>query len=769
MVMHILLSLCVVLMVIISGCSGSSAPVSPDDSIMDSSVPVNDNDSSDSNRVLLGIWDVTFDINHSPACSTLSRNSSSHFNVTGLIPAPDIHINSFDPGTETIDVDITISNPYPADVFDVRLIIFTDIVGHLLENSDNWTSLYDIPGGEDINPFKAYAKDQQNRVFTSQSQHTENLLIHLPGGNPVVSFAIDASYPGNCEEPYKIDDFEIDKLFDEINSTANMKVNVPDWQDNVDAVQLFCPEVLGASPVSFVQMDSERWEGVIVNNTGALSGSYNGYIHATSEDSGSLALYDLVYISVNSKQTGWARTWGGLDPDDLSDQCHDIAIDDEGNIFVTGYFNDTVDFDPSAWVNEINSNGQTDVFISRFDIEGNYYWTRTWGGPGIEKGFEVAVDTSSNLYVTGFFQETVDFDPGVGIEEHTSIGTADVFLSKFDYEGNFIWAKTWSAVYRDHLEELEPPELSSGLILLNDEIFISGGFIEEVDFDPGPGEELRAAIAEFDCYLSKFDLNGNFQWVHTWGGSGNDGSTGLASDGLSSVYVAGNCEGTIDFDPTELGLDLHELCDMFLSKFDFDGRFIWARTWGPYASVCHEVTTDEVDNVYIVGKFHSYMDFDPGPDFDGGPGGAGYNMFLICLDSSGIYRWGQMWGFNPNEEAYYATSDSKGNVFFTGYFIDQIDFDPTSAEDWHYCPTGHTSAFVYKTDLTGDYHWVRCLCSWDHKKGMSMATDRFNNIYMVGFFGGELDFDPGPAEEMHYCNGDYDAFIMKLGRNGDME
>jgi Leucine-rich repeat (LRR) protein len=197
-----------------------------------------------------------------------------------------------------VDVGINIVNPYPIDGRDVRLIIYNDAIGHKLVNSDSWTDLYDIPAGLPINPFKAYAKDDPNREFAGLAEHTENLQIYLPGGNPYVAYAVDASFPGNCAEPYSMENFTQAYLFDNASSTANLSVSVYDWQDDANEVSLYCPWITGVDFVPFNETDPDTWESVLINNVGVPTGEYPGYMVAWSLDSGAQALYDEVKITV---------------------------------------------------------------------------------------------------------------------------------------------------------------------------------------------------------------------------------------------------------------------------------------------------------------------------------------------------------------------------------------------------------------------------------------------------------------------------------------
>jgi hypothetical protein len=106
---------------------------------------------------------------------------------------------------------------------------------------------------------------------------------------------------------------------------------------------------------------------------------------------------------------------------------------------VTGEFEGIVDFDPGDdKKDEYTSNGFEDVFLSKFDSSGDFKWARTWGGIHSDYGRGVAVDDSSgNVYVTGDFKDTVDFDLGSGMDYRTSNGGSDVFLNRFLPDGSW--------------------------------------------------------------------------------------------------------------------------------------------------------------------------------------------------------------------------------------------------------------------------------------------------------------------------------------------
>jgi hypothetical protein len=242
-------------------------------------------------------------------------------------------------------------------------------------------------------------------------------------------------------------------------------------------------------------------------------------------------------------------------------------VDSSGSAYVTGWFSGIVDFDPGSGVDNQTCNGVVDAFLSKFDSSGNFKWARTWGGGVYDYGFGVAVDGTGNAYVTGDFYDTVDFDPGPGVDNHTSNGEPDAFLSKFDSSGNFLWAKTWGG---------NSSETGCGVTVdISGNVYVRGLFYLTVDFDPGPGVDNHISNGEYDAFLSKFDSSGDFFWAKTWGGIDYDYGYGVAVDGTGNAYVTGSFRSTVDFDPGS-GVDNHVSNgyeDAFLSKFPPDGTW----------------------------------------------------------------------------------------------------------------------------------------------------------------------------------------------------
>jgi hypothetical protein len=121
------------------------------------------------------------------------------------------------------------------------------------------------------------------------------------------------------------------------------------------------------------------------------------------------------------------------------DQGIDVALDSAGNVYTTGFFLGTVDFDPGAGTFNLTSAGSGDLFVSKLDASGNLVWARSMGGAASsDEGYGIVVDGAGNVYTTGSFSGTGDFDPGAGTANLTSAGSFDVFVQKLDASGNFV-------------------------------------------------------------------------------------------------------------------------------------------------------------------------------------------------------------------------------------------------------------------------------------------------------------------------------------------
>jgi len=431
-------------------------------------------------------------------------------------------------------------------------------------------------------------------------------------------------------------------------------------------------------------------------------------------------------IATHSTAKGWARTWGGPS----WDKGYGVATDGNSNVYVTGWFIGTVDFDPGSAVDEHTANSSYDIFLSKFDSNGEFQWARTLDGAGPEYGCAVAVDGSGNVYVAG--------------------GAGDVFLTKFDSNGEFQWTRTWGGEYADR------------------------GFGVAVD---GSGN-IYVTGSSVKIFLRKYNSNGEFQWSRTWGHYSEfikwDNGYGVAVDVSGNVYVTGYFVDTTDFDPGP-GVDMHKCNgggelgdDVFLSKLNSNGEFQWARTWGWHdIDRGYAVAVDGSGNACVTGCFNGKVDFDPGPGVDEHTANDGAGAFFSKFDSNGEFLWAHTWGGSSGARGHGAATDGYGCAFITGSFSGAVDFDPGPGVDWH-GSNGLSDIFLSKFDFNGEFLWAR---TWGEISqgdgGYGVAIDGSGNAYVTGDFLNIVDFDPGPGVDMHTSCGTRDIFLSKFPPDGN--
>ena len=323
-----------------------------------------------------------------------------------------------------------------------------------------------------------------------------------------------------------------------------------------------------------------------------------------------LAAFFLCYGEVVHAEAvySFTKTMGGTD----HDYGQSVAVDGSGNIYITGYFRGTVDFDPGSGTDNHTAVGEEDIFLTKFDTDGNYLFTKTMGGTDHDYGQSVAVDGSGNVYITGYFSGTADFDPGSGTDYHFSAGLEDIFLTKINADGSYGYTKTMGGTDHDFGQSVAVD--GSG------NVYITGYFSGTADFDPGSGTDYHFSAGLEDIFLTKINADGSYGYTKTMGGTDHDFGQSVAVDGSDNVYVTGYFSGTdVDFDPGS-GTDEHTsagLEDIFLTKINFDGSYGFTKTMGGTdQDVGRSVAVDDIVNVYITGYFRETADFDPGTATD---------------------------------------------------------------------------------------------------------------------------------------------------------
>ena len=437
------------------------------------------------------------------------------------------------------------------------------------------------------------------------------------------------------------------------------------------------------------------------------------------------------------------------------------VVDSTGNIYTTGRFANTVDFDPGVGTSNLTSAGLSDVFVSKLDASGNLLWAKSFGAAAADAGLSIAVDSTGNVYTTGFFASTVDFDPGAGTSNLISAGSSDVFISKLDASGNLVFAKRFGGSISDLSYSIAVDSTGN--------IYTTGFFQDIVDFDPGAGTTDLNTAGLSDVFISKLDASGNLVFAKRFGAAEADVGRSIALDSTGNIYTAGYFEQTVDFDPGTGTTNLTSAgrSDVFVSKLDSSGNLLWAKSFGAAAAdVGLSVAVDSTGNVYTTGYFEQTVDFDPGAGTTDLTIAGGSDVFVSKLDASGNLVFAKRFGGSNDDGGISISVDSNGNIHTTGYFEERVDFDPGVGTS-NLTSAGGTDVFVSKIDSSGNLLLAKSFGGTANDVGRSITFDSTGNIYTTGEFSGTVDFDPGTGTTNLISAGGNDVFILRLDPSGD--
>jgi hypothetical protein len=269
---------------------------------------------------------------------------------------------------------------------------------------------------------------------------------------------------------------------------------------------------------------------------------------------------------------------------DADESARGVAVDGSGNVYITGQTN--------GQLGETQSGG-TDAFLAKYDAAGNLAWTRQWGTAESDSAGDVAVDSAGNTYITG---------GTAGSLGGTLAGESDLFLTKYDTDGNLVWARQLGGDGHD-----------AGIGLVVDssgDVIITGSTSSSFGGANAGGS---------DVLLAKYDAGGNHMWTRLLGSDGDDVGWDIAFDASGDLFIAGITDGGLGAIPADTAAG-------YLAKCDSAGNLLWATqqsvtitvtftnrpgTYTYAADECHGVALDASGSAYVTGTKRGY-DWDEG-------------------------------------------------------------------------------------------------------------------------------------------------------------
>ena len=412
--------------------------------------------------------------------------------------------------------------------------------------------------------------------------------------------------------------------------------------------------------------------------------------------------------TTSSSTSSWTKQIGTSS----KDSGKGVTIDSLGNIYITGVTEGGLDGN--------TSNGEGDIFLLKYDSNGNKQWTRQLGTSLYDVGRGMTVDSSNNVYVTGYTKGELD--------GYTNSGEFDLFLVKYDSNGTKQWTRQMGTTERDVGWEVSADTLGN--------VYLVGY--------SGKGMDGNTYLGDRDVILIKYNSSGTKIWSKQLGTSNDDVGWGVKVDLSNNIYVTGfTCGGIDNFtnsvpsDPTGSGCR-----DYFLMKLDSEGTNLWSDQIGTiYEDRGEDITVDSSNNVYVVGR--------TGGAFDGQTNYGENDTFLVKYDLSGTKQWTKQFGSSGDDWGLGISADSSDNIYITGNIGGPLDGELYN---------GKGDLFLMKFNSSGTKKWTRIHGTYDHELSYGETIDSSGNIYVTGETGGKLDENTN--------SGNADIFLVKYNSDG---
>jgi len=425
------------------------------------------------------------------------------------------------------------------------------------------------------------------------------------------------------------------------------------------------------------------------------------------------SLFILLSFVLGAQTFPWAKSTIGTS----YDYGTSVSSSPSGDVFITGRFNSsTLTFGSTTLTNTSNFN--TDIFLAKYDINGNALWAKNAIGLSDDRSFTTNVDGSGNVLICGDFQsDTIKFDTTTLI--NTGVGgtvtISNGFFAKYNSNGNVIFSKRIGGDGNDWC--------ISASTDLSGNIFVTGLFgSSSLAFG------TTTLTNTGSIFISKYDSNGNPIWAKNSIGTGVDFANGITTDSGGNVFVTGSFQGpTITFGTTTLtnsGLNR----DIFLIKYDQNGNVLWAKNTGSSANnSASSISLDPSGNILITGEFSS-------PTITFGTytltNSGLLDVFLAKYDTNGNVIWAKSMGGAGNDEGN-SVKTNTNSVFLTGTFkSSSITFDTKTL----IFPSGAIDPiFIAQYDLNGNVICASTLPSGGNGF-VGVSADNFNNAYLASTF-----------------------------------
>ena len=424
----------------------------------------------------------------------------------------------------------------------------------------------------------------------------------------------------------------------------------------------------------------------------------------------------------------WVVSAGGK----LHDKTRGIAVDPHGNILLTGEFTGEATFGKHT----LTAKGQMDFFVAKVSPKGEFLWVRSGGGSKIDRGYAVATDNQGFVSVTGHFQSE---DATFGTFKPTLAGDYDIFIARYDNQGNLLWLKTAGGTGYDYGHGIAV-DMAGDIVVTGAQAGM--GTIDGQRF----GETGSARV-----FCLKLNSVGKILWSQVASGAGSSSGHGIAVDDARNIYVGGSSNGVGRIASKDYGRNTGH--DILVIKFTHDGNAEWIHDGhGSTNAMIHEITADNKGNVWASGMFKANLKLQDRTVISQGD----QDLLLTSFNTTGKRLWTWSAGGPKIDYGLGIAHDGRGNAFLTGSFTGQVEFGAIARN-----ASASSDIFVVSFDRNGSPGWFAQVEGKGTDHAYAIVSDKNGGLYLSGACSGNANFGAHTLVN----HGSNDLFLAKLKYN----
>lgn len=423
----------------------------------------------------------------------------------------------------------------------------------------------------------------------------------------------------------------------------------------------------------------------------------------------------------------WSQYYGDGD----NQIARAVATDPDGNIIIAGEFLTWINFGGGAML----SAGGYDIFLAKFDSNGNHLWSTQFGDASSQYVGGLAVTDTGNILLCGNFLGSVGFGGPV----HVSAGGSDAYVAAFTPSGGYSWSKSFGDTSL---------QVSRG-VAIDDagRVFLIGYFQGTIDLGGGP----LTSAGGHDIWLAALTGgSGSHIWSRRFGDASMQVGWGIDATAQGALAIIGHAQGSVDFGGGPL--TSAGQYDLFVARFGATGTHVWSHLYGdPEVQAGFGVQIDDAtQELNVLCQFNGTIDLGGGPLTSAGAN----DICLAKLTAAGIHLWSRRFGGTLAEYPRGIDVTPEGVIATTGFFEGTCDFGGGPLAS-----AGDSDIFIATYDGEGHHVTSQCFGDDTTQVAQGIAFDPDGDLVGVGGIMGTVNFGGNPLTSY----GLFDAYLVKFG------